>query len=620
MSDTTLSISVSNVGGIDSMSCSFKGPVGIVTGPNASNKTSLLRAVAFGLGYPNVPIRSGASEARVELTVGDETVVRTATRNGPGISVEGDALVDSENSDLLETFACLVEFNDLRSAVRHDGDYASLLKAPMNLDELERERAEKISEKNELRADVDRLDDVEERLEERREELGEARERVADLDAELDSLRERQSDVVDDDGELEDLREERASLVSERDQYREQIEDLEAAIVDFDERVEDVEADLAEAREAVEEYDVAELREERKRIERDLHDLVDRVEVLQSVVTANREMQDSDYRGALGQDAGLMGDTVTCWTCGQEADSDQMAATTEALTDIIKRDRERRQEYEPRLEDIDDRIAAAEDAEAAVEDLEARKRDLEQRRSARRESLATKHEELDRVTAAIDDLDDELAERESEQQTEATDVAEDIEETRVDLHAARREVERLEAAVEDLRDRREERQRKAKRADELADEVAALTDRIENLEDDLREEFNDAMDELIDLLDYERIERIWLDGEFDLVIAREVDGAVRQDSLDHLSESERESVGLVLALAGHLAYDVSDHVPVLLLDTLGAFDAERTKELLGYFNDKLPLVLTALLPNSAEAITTEDLPHERLEAPERIAD
>ena len=618
MSDSNLSVSVSNVGGIDSMSCSFSGPVGVITGPNASNKTSLLRAIAFGLGHPTVPIRSGASEARVELTVGDETVVRTATRSGPGISIDGEGLVDREDGDLLGTFACLLEFNDLRAAVRRDGDYATLLKEPMNLDELERRRAEKISEKKELRADVDRLGDVEERLEERRDELDAARERVADLESELDDLRERQSDVVDD--ALDDLREERASLVSERDQYRDQIEDLEDAIGGFEARVEEAGDDLADAREAVEQYDVEELRGERERIERDLRDLVDRVEVLQSVVTANREMQSSDHRGALGQDSGLMGDTVTCWTCGQAADDDDIEGTTAELTDVIERDKQRRQEYEPRLDEIDDQIAAAEDAESRVRDLESRKRDLEQRREERRESLETKREALDRVTAEIDDLDGELAERESEQQSEATDVAADIEQARVDLHAARREVERLESAVEDLEQRREERDRKAERAEEVAEEVVTLTERVESLEDDLRGQFNEAMDDLVDLLDYERVERVWLDGGFDLVIAREVDGAVRQDDIGHLSESERESVGLVLALAGYLAYDVSEHVPVLLMDTLGAFDAERTNDLLAYFTEKAPLVLTALLPASADAIDRGGIPHERLEAPERTAD
>jgi len=38
-------------------------------------------------------------------------------------------------------------------------------------------------------------------------------------------------------------------------------------------------------------------------------------------------------------------------------------------------------------------------------------------------------------------------------------------------------------------------------------------------------------------------------------------------------------IGLVLALAGFVTYDVGDVTPVLALDSLGAFDAERTRRL-----------------------------------------
>jgi hypothetical protein len=102
------------------------------------------------------------------------------------------------------------------------------------------------------------------------------------------------------------------------------------------------------------------------------------------------------------------------------------------------------------------------------------------------------------------------------------------------------------------------------------------------------------MDELIDILDFDRIERIWLDGSFDLVIAREVDGAVREDSLEHLAESEREMIGLVLALAGYLTYDLPEKVPVLLIDTLGAFDTTRTERLIQFFSERTEYLVVAV--------------------------
>jgi uncharacterized protein YhaN len=109
------------------------------------------------------------------------------------------------------------------------------------------------------------------------------------------------------------------------------------------------------------------------------------------------------------------------------------------------------------------------------------------------------------------------------------------------------------------------------------------------------------MDDLLAALDFERIERIWLDGNFELVIAREVDGSVRADTIQHLAESEREIIGLVLGLAGYITYDMSEVSPVLALDSLGAFDSARTERLIDYFADRSDLLLASVHPAATGA-------------------
>jgi hypothetical protein len=66
-------------------------------------------------------------------------------------------------------------------------------------------------------------------------------------------------------------------------------------------------------------------------------------------------------------------------------------------------------------------------------------------------------------------------------------------------------------------------------------------------------------------------------------------------------------VGIVLGLAGYLAYEVGDVVPVLAIDTLGAFDTDRTADLLAYVADEAPLLVASVLPESAEAIQRLDV-------------
>jgi len=95
---------------------------------------------------------------------------------------------------------------------------------------------------------------------------------------------------------------------------------------------------------------------------------------------------------------------------------------------------------------------------------------------------------------------------------------------RVEIRTIRRDIERLEEASESLRETRADVERKRDEVAQLSEEITTLTDQIENLESELRAVFNETMDELLDALEFERIRRVWLDGEFELVIAREVDG------------------------------------------------------------------------------------------------
>lgn len=313
-------------------------------------------------------------------------------------------------------------------------------------------------------------------------------------------------------------------------------------------------------------------------------------------------MLDSTYTGILGKESSLIEDTVTCWACGDEAAVSEFEQTVEELTDLIENDKQRRHEYQPRLDEIESKIETAKRARKHVGDLEAKVSDLEATVEDRRQSLETKRELLEEVRAELDDLDERLAEQESEQTAEVTDLQEQIEGVRVDLHSAQSEADRLESSVSDLKGRLEERERKKEEIDRLTAEITTLTDRIQTLEQDLREGFNDAISDLIEVLDYERIERIRLDGGFDLIVAREVNSVVRQDEITHLSESEREMVGLVLALAGYVAFGGSDLALPLLIDTLGAFDSERTAKLISYFADETPFLLAALLPDSTAAV------------------
>jgi len=599
---TELTVDVEGVGGIDQASHTFEPGVTLVTGPNASNKTSLLEAVAFAVGSDDVRIRAGADKARVALSLGDRTVEREAVRHGRGVEYRGETWTSSEVATAFETFGSLREFNPLRSAVSQGDDVEDLLKAPVDTDELERRRSEKLSKKQQYQRDLEGLADVEDELEQTKADLADARQQVDDLEAKLETLYDRRDD--DGDEELQELRERQSDIAAERDRLREQVAEFESSIEEYERRQDELTDRIKDLEADIDEVDIEALREERSTLEQRQAEIEGRIDVLQSIRSTNREVVDAELAGVLGRNPGLEDETVTCWTCGQETGQDAVEETIGRLSELISEERARKRENQPRIEELDERIEAFEDRRRERGDLRTERQDLERKITDRRESLDTKRNRLEEVREQLDGVEAELAER--ERAAASQDLVEEIESTRVDLQTARREVDRLESKLAGLRERREERDDKREAVDRLSSEIVDLTDRIESLEADIREAFNDAMEDVLAALEYRRIERVWLDGSFDIVVAREVDGSVREDAVEHLSESEREVVGLVLGLAGYSVYDVAESAPVLLLDSVDAFDATRTDLLLSFFKERTDFLLVAVLSETATEMSVYD--------------
>jgi hypothetical protein len=126
------------------------------------------------------------------------------------------------------------------------------------------------------------------------------------------------------------------------------------------------------------------------------------------------------------------------------------------------------------------------------------------------------------------------------------------------------------------------------------------------------------MEEILDMLEYANLTRIWIervektvrDGRrsveksvFELHVVRKTEsGATYEDTIDHLSESEREITGLTFALAGYLVHEVHETVPFMLLDSMEAIDSERLSDFISYLAEYAPYVVVALLPEDAQAL------------------
>jgi chromosome segregation ATPase len=187
-----------------------------------------------------------------------------------------------------------------------------------------------------------------------------------------------------------------------------------------------------------------------------------------------------------------------------------------------------------------------------------------------------------------------------------------------ELGRLQREREEIDDEIDSVEARLTEREQLDAQREEIKSELTDLRGRIERIEEQAIDEFNAHMETVLELLDYANIARIWLERRetqvregrrkvtksvFDLHVIRSTEsGATYEDTIAHLSESEREVTGLVFALAGYLAHDLHESMPVMLLDSLETIDSDRIAALISYFGDYADYVVVALLPEDAGAL------------------
>jgi DNA repair exonuclease SbcCD ATPase subunit len=353
---------------------------------------------------------------------------------------------------------------------------------------------------------------------------------------------------------------------------------------------------------------------------------------LQSVVNFNEDVIDDGDSHLLDQldddDSGNVTDqlldgaqTVTCWTCGSDVETEQIEQTLEELQTLRS-----------------DKMQQRQDLEQEIEELQSEKRDLEQQRN-RYQTLQKKLDDTERELEDRQETLEELRERESDFEDEIETLETEVEqlqeqeyseilELNEELNTLEFEHEQLESDLEDIEDEIDRIEAQAEKLDELEaqrdelrSELEDLRSHVESLQEQAVEEFNDRMETVLELLEYENLERVWIertretvrDGRrkveqdrFDLHVVRSGDsGAVFEDTAEHLSESEREVTGLVFALAGYLVHELYETVPFMLLDSIEAIDPERIAHLIDYFGGHADYLVVALLEDDAAALNDD---------------
>jgi chromosome segregation ATPase len=624
-----------NIGGIRETTVEFSPGVTVLVGRNATNRTSFLQAVMAALGSENVSVRGDADEAEVDLTLGDETYTQRLDRGSRGVTAAGDPYLD--DPALADLFAFLLESNEARRAVAASADLRDVIMRPVDTEEIQAEIDSRVEERDSLRSELEALDalkgklpaleeertDLNTKITEKKAELDAKEAELAAADADLDETREEKSELDD---KLETLRSKRSALDDVRYQIETEQETLEATTRDQREAEQKL-AELPEvAPEAIEELDgeIRRLRERQQRIETEVNEL-------QSVINFNEKMLDNSgstaFEGLAGTDAEdvtgqLLGtDDVACWTCGSSVERDQIEATLGQL-------RERSQTKVGEASDLEDEIDTLrgekddlEETRQERERLNQRLTTIEREQEQIEERIERLQERRETVTDEIETLQADVEELESENYSTVLDLHKEANQLEYELGKLENDFERVDANVREIESRIAEQDQLESREEAISEEIESLRTKIERIERDAVEQFNEHMDEVLELLDYANLDRIWIEqvqrevregrrtvtkSAFELhVIRTSESGAAYEDAVDHLSESEREVTGLVFALAGYLAHEVYETVPFVLLDSLEAIDSERIAMLVEYLDDYTSYLLVALLPEDAAALSDE---------------
>lgn len=625
-------VQASNIGGIQETSVEFSPGITVLVGRNATNRTSFLQAVMAALGSENVAIKGDADEAVVELTLGDETYTRQLSRRAGGVVTDGEPYLGDPT--LADLFAFLLESNEARRAVAASDDLRELIMRPVDTEAIQDEIERLTQERQSLKRDLEEIEEVKGQLpglEERRTQLNAA------IDEKKAELEAKETELEAADADVEETREGKAELEEKLDELRSKRSQLDDVRYDLETERESLEAVKRERRELEGERadlpetpvsEIDEIESEISRLRTQKQALESEISELQSVIGFNEEMlagADSSAFQALLDDASdtltdqlLPDEEVTCWTCGSEVETAQIESTLDQLRQVS-------QTKIGEVNDLDTQLAALSEEKRDLQQsqrerdrVERRLSDIETEIEGAEESIERLQTQRDELTEEIETIEAEVEKLEDEEYSAVLDLHREANQLEYELGKLENDLERVDDEIEAIEDRIAKQDDIEAQLDDVKAEIERLRTKIDRIEANAVEEFNEHMDTVLEKLDYANLDRIWIerverdvrDGRrtvtktvFELhVIRTSESGAAYEDTVDHLSESEREVTGLIFALAGYLAHEVYEDVPFILLDSLEAIDSARIATLVNYLSDYTGYLLVALLPEDAAAL------------------
>ena len=587
MSDNLI-LSVENISGLyGTRRFEFKPGLNLVTAPNAAGKSSLIHALQTlvleerDLTSRDYFLHSFESMGRVELTMGGHQYVRRLRTKDGGLSIGGEAIhpegrkvnlfcIASEDNELIDRVktgkalrSTLLDFSEHRyyellgdffdqqrltseSQLKQYRDkqaelellVSQLRKIEAELQQLENER--KVMEKVPLEIVV--------RTEEERRRLAQAQRELSQLISEITAT---EGEISRTKNRLETLSNQEIRLGQRVKEFENQHPDIEEELASIDRETESYKNQL-----------------DRFRSEMD---------------SVQARLQDTSHNWTRYVKYGV----EECFACGTPIKPEQL--------------RDRQKQLEQRSSELGNEINSLQ------WHIEGRKRERTQLEQEWTEVKSRIRAELNNARRAIDVEDnnhkkleaqlDSLLPRRPElsrlvEQLEATfdkNTREKLEKRRqLDEKIARRDQDRKTkfASIEQIGDIRTQILQFEEEIHFCQQLKRLVSEKAEEVKRAVRDMFNERIAEVYRLLEFDKdFEQIYLDDGFQLKIIRRFGDQKKPDNINTLSRGEKETVALVLMLAGREAY--LPDFPLFIADETTFYDSTRFRRIVEYVSKRV---------------------------------
>jgi len=603
------------------------------------------------------------------LQVGDTTYTRTLKKAGDSVQLGGDPVLSDTTAT--DNFAILLRSNPARQAVIQQRGLRDIVMEPVEIDHFQ-------SKIDDLREERDTLDEKLEQINQYKQELPSVEQDITSVETEMEELNEEKraveerlatieeeiaasSDDADNNEKIESLQSDANSLLDDIEDLQDKKNEKETTINSLENTIGRLKEELDQHRDTIATHeDVSKARKDQlnekvNALSQKRTTLQNRRSKLMTVIETNREILQEGALGIVDQanDDGTAEtggalyadleeessddhpDEFTCPTCGQATTKERfenvigdLKSAETRLTNQIEEVGSKRDEVLSEKSEIEDALKARRTARRQLEEKESKlervQADLERTRERVDEigsEIATLESKREEIREEIVRLEQKQDEQEEGKQQERLDLRGEVSRINEKINTKQTELSNLTEKKQTLSEQIEDVSSYEERKQAIREDITDVQNTISNLEDETIERFNEEFEEILEVLEYDNIERIRLKavrrgepstlreeaetGEFRMKIARVGEDGAYEDDYSNLSESEQEVTGLLFALAGYLAHDVYEELPFMLLDSVEAVDPERIAALVEHFEQYCDYLVVALLEDDAEVLSDD---------------